>query len=157
MPKRSAGLIMFRRKTNVIEVLLAHPGGPFWSKKDLGAWSIPKGEYGDAEDPLTAAKREFTEELGLVPQGEFIPLGEVRQPGGKIVAAWAFEGDCDPSKVRSNTFSMEWPPHSGKMEQFPEIDRAEWFSLETARSKLLKGQLSLLDRLESAAIRLPHI
>jgi len=157
MPKRSAGLIMFRRKTNVIEVLLAHPGGPFWSKKDLGAWSIPKGEYGDAEDPLTAAKREFTEELGLVPQGEFIPLGEVRQPGGKIVAAWAFEGDCDPSKVRSNTFSMEWPPHSGKMEQFPEIDRAEWFSLETARSKLLKGQLSLLDRLESAAIRLHHI
>ena len=157
MPKRSAGLIMFRRKTNVIEVLLAHPGGPFWIKKDLGAWSIPKGELGDAEDPLTAAKREFTEELGLTPQGEFMPLGEVRQPGGKIVAAWAFEGDCDPSKVRSNTFSMEWPPHSGKMEQFPEIDRAEWFSLETARSKLLKGQLSLLDRLESAAIRLHHI
>jgi len=157
MPKRSAGLIMFRRKTNVIEVLLAHPGGPFWIKKDLGAWSIPKGELGDAEDPLTAAKREFTEELGLVPQGEFIPLGEVRQPGVKIVAAWAFEGDCDPSKVRSNTFSVEWPPHSGKMERFPEIDRAEWFSLETARSKLLKGQLSLLDRLESAAIRLHHI
>jgi len=122
-----------------------------------GAWSIPKGEYGDAEEPLAAAQREFTEELGLIPQGEFIPLGEVRQQGGKIVTAWAFEGDCDPSKVRSNTFSMEWPPRSGRMQQFPEIDRAEWFSIETARSKLLKGQLSLLDRLESAAIRLHHI
>jgi predicted NUDIX family NTP pyrophosphohydrolase len=146
-PKRSAGVLLFRRTASGIEVLLAHPGGPFWKHKDEGAWSIPKGEYGDQEDPLAAAKREFAEETGVTPSGDFIPLGEVRQHGGKIVSVWAVEGDLDPRNLLSNTFSLPWPPNSGKWQEFPEIDRAEWFSLVTARRKILKGQTEILDRL----------
>ena len=147
MPKRSAGVLLFRRIANELEVLLAHPGGPFWKNKDDGAWSIPKGEYGENEDPLTAAKREFKEETGRTLSGDFIPLGEIRQPGGKVVTAWAVEGDFDTTNLRSNTFSMPWPPRSGKLQEFPEIDHAEWFPLEVARRKVLKGQAELLDRL----------
>jgi len=145
--KRSAGILLFRRAVSGIEVLLAHPGGPFWKNKDEGAWSIPKGEYGDDEDPLAAAKREFAEEIGLTPSGEFIPLGEVRQAAGKIVGVWAVEGDFDTRNLRSNTFSIPWPPKSGKLQEFPEMDRAEWFSLEIARRKILKGQAEVLERL----------
>jgi predicted NUDIX family NTP pyrophosphohydrolase len=147
MPKRSAGVLLFRRVGGQTEVLLAHPGGPFWKNKDDGAWSIPKGEYADDEDPLAAAKREFAEETGLTPSGDFVPLGEVRQPGGKVVSAWAVEGDFDTKLLRSNTFSMPWPPGSGKLQEFPEIDRAGWFALEIARRKILKGQAEVLDRL----------
>jgi predicted NUDIX family NTP pyrophosphohydrolase len=147
MAKRSAGLLLFRRVGRQPEVFLAHPGGPFWKKKDEGAWSIPKGEYGETEDPLSAAKREFVEEIGWSPSGNFVPLGEVRQPGGKVVTAWAVEGDFDTALVRSNTFSMPWPPGSGKSHEFPEIDQAEWFPLEAARRKILKGQAELLERL----------
>jgi len=145
--KRSAGILLFRRAVSGIEVLLAHPGGPFWKNKDEGAWSIPKGEYGDDEDPLAAAKREFAEETGLTPLGEFIPLGEVRQARGKIVSVWAVEGDFDTRNLRSNTFSIPWPPKSGKLQEFPEMDRAEWFSLEIARRKILKGQAEVIERL----------
>jgi len=147
MPKRSAGVLLFRRKGPQIEVLLAHPGGPFWKNKDEGVWSIPKGEYGENESPLTAAKRELAEETGLKPLGEFLPLGEIRQAGGKVVTAWAVEGNFDAATMHSNTFSMPWPPGSGKLQQFPEIDRAEWFSLEVARDKIIKGQVELLERL----------
>jgi predicted NUDIX family NTP pyrophosphohydrolase len=151
MPKRSAGVLLFRKTGSEIEVLLAHPGGPFWKNKDDGAWSIPKGEYGENEDPFAAAKREFAEETGLTLSGDFISLGEIRQPGGKVVSAWAVEGDLDaafdPTSVRSNTFSIPWPSGSGKLQEFPEIDRAEWFPLEIARRKILKGQAELLDRL----------
>jgi predicted NUDIX family NTP pyrophosphohydrolase len=147
MPKRSAGVLLFRRVVGEIEVLLAHPGGPFWKNKDDGAWSIPKGECADNEDPLAAAKREFAEETGFTPSGDFVPLGEIRQPGGKVVSAWAVEGDFDTKLLRSNTFSMPWPPGSGKMREFPEIDRAEWFTLEVARRKILKGQAEFLERL----------
>jgi predicted NUDIX family NTP pyrophosphohydrolase len=145
--KKSAGILLFRRAGGSIEVLLAHPGGPFWKNKDDGAWSIPKGEYGDDEDPLTAARREFAEETGLTLTGDFIPLGQVRQPGGKVVTAWALERDFNPAKLRSNTFSMPWPPRSGKLQEFPEIDRAEWFPLEIAERKVLPGQADFLDRL----------
>ena len=145
--KQSAGVLLFRKVGSELQVLLAHPGGPFWKNKDDGAWSIPKGEYAKDEDPLTAAKREFAEETGLAPTGDFASLGEVRQPGGKVVRAWAVEGDFDATKLRSNRFSMPWPPGSGKSQEFPEIDRAEWFSLEAARRKILKGQAALLDRL----------
>ena len=147
MPKRSAGVLVFRRIGPQTEVLLAHPGGPFWKHKDDGAWSIPKGEYGDDEDPLAAAKRELAEEIGVTPLGDFIPLGEIRQPGGKVVAAWAVEADFDVKLLRSNTFSMPWPPGSKNMREFPEIDRAEWFPLDVATRKILKGQTDLLDRL----------
>lgn len=140
MAKQSAGLIMYRRRDGLWEVLLVHPGGPFWAKKDEGAWSIPKGEYLDREDPLLVAKREFTEETGFDPQGEFLELAPVRQAGGKRVRAWAFAGECDPGKLVSNTFVMEWPPGSGREAEFPEVDRAEWFPLETARRKILKSQ-----------------
>jgi predicted NUDIX family NTP pyrophosphohydrolase len=151
MAKRSAGLIMFRWIAGHLEVFLVHPGGPFWAKKDSGVWSIPKGEYSGDEVPLAAALREFEEETGLTlpSPGELIPLEDIQQPGGKIVTAWGFEGDCEASKVRSNTFSMEWPPKSGSIREFPEIDRAEWFSIKAARSKLLKGQLGFLDQLVS--------
>jgi predicted NUDIX family NTP pyrophosphohydrolase len=130
-----------------IEVMLVHPGGPFWSKKDQGAWTIPKGEFDDAEDPLAAARREFEEETGIRPDGDFTALGDVRQAGGKLVSAWAFEGDCDPASIQSNLFSMEWPPRSGKTHEFPEVDRADWFTLEAAREKILKSQIEFLDRL----------
>lgn len=143
---------MFRRASSgELEVLLVHPGGPFWRKKDLGAWSIPKGAVEPDEALLAAAQREFQEEIGIAASGEFISLGDVRQTGGKLVHAWAVAGDCDTAAVRSNTFSMIWPPRSGKLQTFPEIDRAEWFSLEVARGKILKGQIPFLERLGSAA------
>jgi predicted NUDIX family NTP pyrophosphohydrolase len=147
MAKRSAGLLLFRRVNGELEIFLVHPGGPFWAKKDEGAWSLPKGEYSEGEDPLVAAKREFQEETGFSVDGDFIPLGELRQPGGKIVSAWAVEKDVDSGSVKSNTFSMEWPPKSGKIREFPEVDRAGWFTVSDARAKLLKGQVSFVDRL----------
>ncbi len=129
-------------------MLLVHPGGPFWAKKDAGAWSIPKGEHGDDETPLDAARREFSEELGLpLPAGELVPLGEVRQKGGKLVSAWAIEADLDVERMVSNSFEIEWPPRSGRRATFPEVDRAGWFSLPAAREKLLAAQLPLLDRI----------
>src|SRR5262252_3749819 len=127
MAKLSAGLLMYRRREGGLEVFLVHPGGPFWAKKDLGAWSIPKGEYDEGEEPLAAARREFEEETGIQPEGHFVPLKTIKQPGGKTVLAWAFEGDADVAAIKSNTFSMEWPPHSGKQQDFPEVDRAGWF------------------------------
>ncbi len=147
MSKKSAGLLLFREKPGNLEVLLVHPGGPFWAKKDDGAWSIPKGEFADGEDPLAAARREFEEELGVAVDGELIPLDAVKQPGGKVVHAWAVRGDFNPSELKSNTFSMEWPPRSGRQREFPEVDRAEWFDVETARTKILKGQAAFLDQL----------
>lgn len=152
MPKRSAGLLLFRQSATATEVLIAHPGGPFWARKDDGAWSIPKGEYGDDEDPLVAARREFVEELGLdVPAGEVIELGEVKQSGGKLVIAFAIEADLDITDSVSNTFEMEWPPKSGKMAAFPEVDRVAWFDLDTARIKLNRVQRDFLDRLVAAS------
>lgn len=147
MAKQSAGLLMFRRGPENTEVLLLHMGGPFWEKKDLASWSLPKGEYAEGEDSFAAAVREFEEETGLRPEGKFSSLGPIRQPSGKVVTAWAFEGDCDPSTIRSNLFTMEWPKGSGKIRQFPEIDRGEWFTLAVARRKILKGQIGFLERL----------
>jgi predicted NUDIX family NTP pyrophosphohydrolase len=147
MPKRSAGLLLYRWREAELEVFLVHPGGPFWAKKDGGAWSIPKGEYLGTEDPLAAARREFTEETGFTPEGDPTPLGEVRQSGGKLVTAWAVEGDCDPAAIVSNEFPMEWPPRSGKMKNFPEVDRAAWFPLSVAETKLLPAQTAFLHRL----------
>ncbi|HEX4764233.1 MAG TPA: NUDIX domain-containing protein [Usitatibacter sp.] len=148
MAPKSAGVLVYRIRDGNLEVLLAHPGGPFWSKKDAGAWGIPKGEIGEVEDPLAAAKRELREETGLEFEGEFIALTPVRQKAGKVVYAWAVEGDCDPAAIRSNVFELEWPPRSGKMREFPEIDRAEWFALPEARIRILEGQRPLLDELE---------
>jgi predicted NUDIX family NTP pyrophosphohydrolase len=147
MPKQSAGIVLYRREPTGISVLLVHPGGPFWAKKDRGAWSIPKGEYAGSEDPLAVAVREFEEETGARLTGEFRPLGEVRQAGGKRVTAWALEGDLDPAAIRSNTFELEWPPKSGRKQNFPEIDRAQWFSLDAAREKILASQRELIERL----------
>ncbi len=147
MAKSSAGLILYRFKNGILEILLGHMGGPFWRKKDEGAWSIPKGEYEPAENALEAAKREFFEETGLKPNGDFIQLTVRKQPGGKRICAWAFEGDADPSKIKSNTFELEWPPRSGRISSFPEIDRAEWFSLPRARRKILRGQIGFIDEL----------
>jgi predicted NUDIX family NTP pyrophosphohydrolase/ubiquinone/menaquinone biosynthesis C-methylase UbiE len=149
LPKRSAGLLLFRIKPAGVEVLLVHPGGPFWAKKDDGAWSIPKGELSEAEEPLAAARREFEEEMGRPVDGEFLPLEPIRQAGGKEVLAWAVRADVDPATLDSNTFSMEWPPHSGRQQQFPEIDKAAWFDLGTAKQKILKGQAPLLDELSA--------
>jgi len=148
MRATSAGILMYRRRSGVLEVLLVHPGGPFWQKKDLGAWSIPKGEYGPEEEPLAAALREFEEELGRRPEGQLLQLGEIRQSGGKRVVAFALPGDLDTASIKSNFFEMEWPPRSGRRQSFPEIDRAEWFPLEVARDKINKGQQPFLDRLE---------
>ena len=148
MPKHSAGLLMYRFRGGVLEVFLVHPGGPYWAKKDLGAWSLPKGEYTPDEDALAAARREFTEETGFPAEGEFLPLTPLKQPSGKIIAAWAFQGDCDPGGIKSNTFSLEWPPRSGRQEEFPEIDRAGWFTLEEAKVKIIKGQMGFLEELE---------
>jgi predicted NUDIX family NTP pyrophosphohydrolase len=147
MPKKSAGLLMYRRRRGVLEVFLVHPGGPFWQKNDAGAWSIPKGEYLPGEDPLEAAKREFQEEIGFKPSGEFIPLTPRKQPSGKIISAWAFEGDCDASAIKSNTFLMEWPPRSGRQQEFPEVDRGGWFSVPVAKEKVIKGQSGFLEEL----------
>ena len=153
MPTRSAGILLHRTGADGgIEVLLVHPGGPFWARKDAGAWSIPKGEIAEGEDPLACARREFAEELGVpVPEGTATPLGEVRQKAGKLVTAWAVEGDLDPASVVSNTFAMEWPRGSGRLRDFPEVDRAEWFGLEEAAVRILDGQRPLLDAL--AALR----
>lgn len=147
MPKRSAGLLLYRRGTDGIEVFLVHPGGPFWAKKDLGYWSIPKGEYAEGDDALAAARREFHEETGFTVDGNFTALGDLKQAGGKIVSAWAIEGDCDPARLHSNTFQLEWPPRSGKHIEVPEVDRGAWFSIAEARTKLLTGQLGFLDTL----------
>jgi predicted NUDIX family NTP pyrophosphohydrolase len=151
MGKRSAGLLMYRRTGGKMEVFLVHPGGPFWAGKDAGAWTVPKGEYVEGEEPLDAAKREFSEETGFEAKGEFIDLGTVRQTSGKIVNAWAFEGDCDPGKLVSNTCEIEWPPRSGKRLEIPEVDRGAWFSLAEARERLLKSQLGFLDVLVEKA------
>ena len=145
--KVSAGILLYRLSANGPEVFLVHPGGPFWAKRDLGAWSVPKGEVDGDEDLLEAAKREFREETSAQVEGKFIELTPLRQPSGKVVHAWAVEGDADASSITSNTFSMEWPPHSGESREFPEVDRAEWFTLAEARDKLLRGQRPLLDEL----------
>ncbi len=152
MPALSAGLLVYRISgSGVVEVLIAHPGGPYWSKKDEGAWSVPKGEYAAGADPLAAAEREFAEEIGqAAPAGARIDLGEIRQPGGKRVTVWAVHGDLDLSDARSNTFEMEWPRGSGKMREFPEVDRVEWVAASSARVRLLKGQVPFIDRLMDA-------
>ncbi len=151
MAKSSAGLLLFRIADHGPEVLLVHMGGPFWQRRDAGAWSIPKGEYLPSEDPLAAARREFSEETGLaVPPGEPIDLGQVRQSGGKTVRAWAIEADIDISTFESNTFELEWPRGSGRMQRFPEVDRAGWFDLESAREKLVRGQVAFLEELMHA-------
>jgi predicted NUDIX family NTP pyrophosphohydrolase len=147
MPRRSAGILAYRLAGARPQVLLVHPGGPFWAKRDAGAWSIPKGEYAEDEEPEAAARREFLEETGLPLTGSATPLGEIRQAGGKIVAAFAIAADFDVTDLHSNMFEMEWPPRSGRKESFPEIDRAEWFGLAEAREKIIPGQRPLLDRL----------
>jgi len=152
MAATSAGILLYRRRGGELEVLLVHPGGPFWARRDAGAWSIPKGEYEPDEDPLAAARREFEEELGTrAPDGPVEDLGEVRQKGGKLVRAWALAGDLDASATTSNTFELEWPPQSGRLIEVPEVDRAEWFPLERAREKINPAQAELLDRLAGAA------
>jgi predicted NUDIX family NTP pyrophosphohydrolase len=147
MPKTSAGILMFRRAGDSIELFLIHPGGPFWAKKDAGAWSIPKGEYGPDELPLDAARREFNEETGFAVDGDFIPLPAIKQKGGKIVSAWAVEGDIDASAIRSNTFFVEWPPRSGRQVEFPEVDKAGWFNPAEARLKINAAQAAFIDAL----------
>jgi predicted NUDIX family NTP pyrophosphohydrolase len=148
MPRKSAGILLYRFQKDGVEVFLVHPGGPFWANKDKGSWSVPKGEYNDDEDALKAAQREFQEETGLSIQGNFIELGEVRQPSGKRVMVWALENDQEVENIRSNTFQLEWPPKSGKIQEFPEVDRGGWFSIPEARQKILKGQFPFLDKLE---------
>ena len=146
---KSAGLVLYRRRNGNLEVLLVHPGGPFWQKRDEGAWSIPKGELAENENGMDVARREFQEELGTAaPSGQATPLGEVRQAGGKVVLAWALPGDLDVTRITSNPFEIEWPPRSGRMQQFPEVDRAGWFDPDTARRKLLPAQGAFIDRLE---------
>jgi predicted NUDIX family NTP pyrophosphohydrolase len=159
MGKISAGLLMYRVREGAVEVLLVHPGGPFWARKDLGAWSAPKGLVEQGEAPLAAAKREFEEETGMRPPGGgegdgYLPLGAIKQRGGKTVHAWAFAGDCDADAVKSNVMQMQWPPRSGKWIMVPEVDKAGWFSLDDARVKILEAQAELLDRL-GAALRAP--
>ena len=152
MAAKSAGLLMYRMRDGKPQVLLIHPGGPFWARKDEGAWSIPKGEFTD-EDPLEAAKREFQEETGFPLDGDFEPLTPIKQAGGKIVHAWAVRGDCDADAIQSNTFRLEYPPHSGQWTTYPEADRAAWFPLAQARDKILKSQRPLLDQLEQTLDR----
>jgi predicted NUDIX family NTP pyrophosphohydrolase len=148
MAKRSAGILLFRGRGAQLRLLLVHPGGPFWAKKDLGAWSIPKGEYQEGQDPLAVARREFEEELGEpAPAGDAIELGELVQPSRKVVTAFAIEGDFDPSGFKSNLFEMEWPPKSGRLQSFPEVDRAQWFTPDEAREKILPGQRPFIDRM----------
>ena len=145
--KQSAGILLFRHAAGGLEFLLVHPGGPYWASKDEGAWTIPKGEYETGEDPLGVAMREFEEEIGTRPEGDAVPLTPIRQKGGKVVTAWGLEGDVDPEAIRSNTFTMEWPPRSGRTQSFPEIDRAEWFTLEQATERINAAQLPLLEEL----------
>jgi predicted NUDIX family NTP pyrophosphohydrolase len=147
--KRSAGLLMYRKRKDELEVLLVHPGGPLWEKKDQGAWTVPKGEYEENEEPLAAAQREFFEETGFVASGDFIELGFVRQKSGKVVVAWAFEGDCDPAQLVSNTCEIEWPPKSKKRLEIPEVDQGRWFTLSTARQFIRLEQVPLLETLEN--------
>jgi predicted NUDIX family NTP pyrophosphohydrolase len=148
MAAHSAGILLFRRTPAGLEVLLVHPGGPYWARKDEGAWSIPKGEHGPGEEPLAAARREFAEETGVaLPPGSLVALGEVRQRSGKRVSAWAAEGDLDADAVRSNSFRVQWPPRSGRMQEFPEVDRAAWFGAEEARRRLVTAQAAFVDRL----------
>ena len=139
---------MYRRRDGVLQIFLVHPGGPFWAKKDAGAWSIPKGEFAPDEDPLAAAQREFSEETGFQADGRFIPLAPLKQPSGKTIHAWAVEGDADAARIRSNNFSMEWPPGSGKQQEFPEVDRAAWFTIEAAEEKVASGQKDFIDELQ---------
>lgn len=147
MPKKtSAGIVLYRAR-EVVEVFLVHPGGPFWAKKDKGAWSIPKGEYEEGEDPLQAAKREFREETGFELGGVFQPLEALKQPSGKTIYAWAVEGDCDAAMMRSNVFEMEWPPKSGRRQEFPEVDRAAWFTIPEAQERIISGQVAFLTHL----------
>jgi predicted NUDIX family NTP pyrophosphohydrolase len=149
MPKISAGILVYRRGRSGLEVLLTHLGGPFWAKKDEGAWSIPKGEIEPGEDPRDAAVRELREEIGMTAPAALLPLAPIRQPGGKVVHAWAARGDFDPADLKSQPFTMEWPPRSGRMREFPEVDRVAWFGLDDARRKIQKGQDALLDELET--------
>jgi predicted NUDIX family NTP pyrophosphohydrolase len=149
MPKLSAGILLYHFRNKRWEVLLVHPGGPFWVKKDAGAWSIPKGEFSAEEDPLVAAKREFKEETGFELDGSFLPLTPIKQKSGKIIQVWALEGEIDPAVITSNTFSLEWPPRSGRQQEFPEVDRAGWFPLDQAREKIVPGQLGFLQELET--------
>jgi predicted NUDIX family NTP pyrophosphohydrolase len=147
LPKQAAGILLYRRAARGLEVLLAHPGGPLWARKDLGAWTIPKGQFGGDESALAAARREFEEEMGSPAAGEFAELGSIKQPSGKVVYAFTAESDFDVTTVKSNLFTLEWPPKSGRTGEFPEVDRAEWFSIDEARRKILKGQEPFLDRL----------
>lgn len=147
MAKQSAGILIYRHRNSGVEVFLVHPGGPFWRNKDLGSWSIPKGEFVEGEHPLEVAQRELREETGLTVDGSFVPLAHVRQRGGKVVHAYAIEVDVECGEVKSNTFTIEWPPRSGKMQEFPEVDRAEWFALDEARTRILASQLPLVDEL----------
>ena len=149
MPKTSAGILLYRRKDDQLQVFLVHPGGPFFAKKDEGAWSVPKGEIGEGEDALTAARREFGEETGCKAEGDFIPLSPVKQKNGKTVVAWAVEGDCDAASIKSNTFALEWPPKSGRVQDFPEVDRAGWFTVDEAKKKINPAQAALVDELLS--------
>jgi predicted NUDIX family NTP pyrophosphohydrolase len=144
--KRSAGILLYRRKDTTFEFFLVHPGGPFWKNRDAGAWTVPKGAIEPSEEPLAAARREFAEETGFAVDGEFIDLGSFRQPGGKHVLVWAVDGDCDPAKLASNEFEMDWPPHSGKRQRFPEVDRGGWFGVAEAQEKMLIGQRPMLER-----------
>jgi predicted NUDIX family NTP pyrophosphohydrolase len=153
MPKRSAGLLMFRTSNDQLEVFLVHPGGPLWTKKDKGAWTIPKGEYEQDENPLVAARREFEEETGFHATGEFVNLGSIKQKSGKVVNAWAFEGDCDPAKLASNTCEIEWPPRSGRRLEIPEVDRGRWFSTDEANEYIREKQREFLQRLSKPGQR----
>ena len=149
--RESAGILLFRRRAGALEVFLGHPGGPFWARKDEGAWTVPKGMIDQGEDALAAARREFAEETGTAVNGEFLPLGQVRMKSGKVVKVWAVEGDLDPATVRSNTVSIEWPPRSGKVREYPEVDRCAWFDLPAAHRKIHPSQAPLLDRLREIA------
>ena len=152
MQKKSAGILVFRKTQDEYEYLLVHPGGPFWAKKDLKSWSVPKGEFEEEEEPLVAAKREFEEETGFKITGEFIELIPVKQPSGKIIFIWAVEGEIDAPDIKSNLFKMEWPPRSGAFKEFPEIDKAGWFDFETAKQKILSGQIPILENLRNILI-----
>lgn len=150
--RRSAGILLYKKMGKKLMVFLVHPGGPFWKNKDIGAWSVPKGEYEEGEDPLAAAKREFEEETGSIIRGEFSELTPVKQKSGKLVSAWAVEGDIDPAKLRSNVFMFQWPPKSGKFIEIPEVDKGEWFTISEAKVKIIPGQIPLIDELVSLLV-----
>jgi predicted NUDIX family NTP pyrophosphohydrolase len=156
MAKRSAGVLIYRRSATGLEVFLVHPGGPYWAKKDVGAWSVPKGECEPGEDGLAAARRELAEETGLAPVGDFLPLGSFRQSSAKTVEVWAVEGDADPARLQPNSFMMEWPPRSGQLKAFPEVDRAGWFTLAEAARMMVKGQVPILTALSALTAGAPR-